>query len=1029
MRIDHFNNGSIDLFRQRPGAGVITEPAGTQLRLYVPTGTNGDITLGLCPLIYQAPGIVSAQRINGPWSFDLKVDQLTNGNTIFVSGLLLWRGAIADFHGSPYGYEFGYYGGESSIIISYWTGSFGSGSRLATSAQTKPNGSTVKHIYRVFINPLNQIVRLADADIGNGADSYLYARGIGFAFSANDGSSWTFLHQRTMEFQVENIGIYLRNWSSAAGVTHEALFDYFSIRAYDWEAKTRVYVPAPLTAIDSVHDQNKQTTTLITDEVKLTLGGGGQKDFVNPAMDRGAFIPGPVEGVGEFEREIPPTAGVEDQVGLLSLPGDRTAAVLPGSKQQMDFGGAPVAQSAEDQAQLLHQARGGVSTFLTLPELREPFRFPRHLDGEGSQVAGAEDRVDWELGGADYQDDKLDADGKELLYSAYNVESALVIDTTQGTFGDPATGHYGAARDGKFYFNGLECSAASPTFGTVAGGPNRRTWPWWSGSEPFGKDLPSGSSFTIPSDGAIRFTGTGLSEAGAFVSSRNGWNFPPSVNFDIQIDYSGLVKSGGTDGGLLLSVLVDPDYLFYVRRHSGSIYDKNAHIGGSGASYASVATSDTSGKMRITRTGSTLRAYYWTGAAWAQIGGDYAHSVLAGKMYVLVSMWGSGGLNLDVTVSNFTINSGAWGNKAEWHDEASGAHRGSLQAMPSKVAAVATQQSVDLIDADTDKLWMRFAKGTNNALHYFSAQSQRVWNMAWSNGTLILAHGSSPTASEEGGTIVIDFTTELIRTTREAASTICGAVYSTYTSRGWNHPPAMWGITSRNGGATYVVDWDNWQIQDYRVYSVALLHSGLSEYIASGTLLGLTIHKVQRWYAGQVGRNYNWPKRSMSSVSAQIRFCGFRSDGTVFYVDLSNLYSRDRTNGSNTGWEDVMDAGTFSAEKTEALPGTRTLFNQYRPVIYGNYIFMPANEGVYRIDWTSGSWELFYGNGGTHDILRDYTRVTSISLANDGTYDLLVVSLEGVAASGVDVVKLSDHSLYGVTVPVDVIKTAVAVAS
>lgn len=1028
MFLDHFSDGVVDLL-QRTGNGTITEPAGTQLRLYIPDGVDAPINptasaLG-CPVAYKGAGIVSPHKVNGPWCFDLKLDQLTNGNNTVIAGLLAWKGDIEELHSTAYTYEMGYYPNESAILIHNYLGSW-SGTRLATSAQTKPNG-TVKHIYRIIINPLDRIVHFTDVGFGGGSGWVVNPNSIYFAFSADGGATWTGWHQRTMEFQVDYVGVHMRNWSSAGGVTHEALYDYFSISAYDWDAKTHLYVPSiPTIPTGDPDTSDPRTKLAMEDDVNLTRGSGGQTDHVIQE-DRGVFFPGPVEGAGEFGRQHPEPVSLEDQARIMTFPDDEQHFVLPGAREEQFTGGRPDAQSAEDDVQLPNQS--GLGTFFSLPELNEPVLLPI---GAGRQVMGAEDSLLWELGGADYQDDKLDGDGKELLYSTYNVQAVLRVDNTVGTFGNPGTGHYGAAKDGKFYFNGVECSAAAPTFGTVAGGPNRIAWPWWSGTGPFGKDLQAGHSITIPSDGTIRMVGATMADGsyGVMVSSRNGWHFPPGEDFDIQIDYANLVKSGGGDGGLMMACQADPYNLFYVRRQSQSIYDKNAHIGGSGQSYTSVGTSDTSGKMRITRTGSTMRAYYWTGAVWAQIGGDYSHSNLSGRLFVTISAWGVSNNNIDVEVSNFTINSGAWDNHATWYDEASGAHRGIQQAMPDHMAIVATQQSVDLIDTDTDKLWMRFVKGTNNALHYFSAQSQYTRDLSWSNGKLVLAHGSSPSASQEGGTIMIDFSTELIRTTREAASTICGGTYSTYTNYStYAYPPGMWPIAARNNNSTYVNDYDDWQVQDYRVYAVSILHDGFNEFVASGTLEGLTIHKTRRWHVSQSNRDYNWPNRSLSTESSEIKCCRFRSDGTIFYADATNLYSRDRTNGGLTGWEDVMDAGTFSAEKTEALPGTRVLRAQYIPVFYGSYVFLPADEGVYRINWVTGSWELFYGVGGTCDILQAYTRVNAISLANDGTYDLLVVSLETATEARINVVKLLDNSLYGVTVPATQINAAQAVAS
>ena len=53
---------------------------------------------------------------------------------------------------------------------------------------------------------------------------------------------------------------------------------------------------------------------------------------------------------------------------------------------------------------------------------------------------------------------------------------------------------------------------------------------------------------------------------------------------------------------------------------------------------------------------------------------------------------------------------------ASWFVEPSGSTRSSKQQFPERSYVIATASSVDIIDADTQKLWMRFSQGTNYAL-------------------------------------------------------------------------------------------------------------------------------------------------------------------------------------------------------------------------------------------------------------------------------------------------------------------------
>jgi hypothetical protein len=68
-----------------------------------------------------------------------------------------------------------------------------------------------------------------------------------------------------------------------------------------------------------------------------------------------------------------------------------------------------------------------------------------------------------------------------------------------------------------------------------------------------------------------------------------------------------------------------------------------------------VPTADTIGKLRWKRVGAVVSAYYWTGAAWAQIGGDYTMTYVR-PMFVDVVLAPYGGTaNVTAKVRNFTV--------------------------------------------------------------------------------------------------------------------------------------------------------------------------------------------------------------------------------------------------------------------------------------------------------------------------------------------------------------------------------------
>jgi hypothetical protein len=148
-----------------------------------------------------------------------------------------------------------------------------------------------------------------------------------------------------------------------------------------------------------------------------------------------------------------------------------------------------------------------------------------------------------------------------------------------------------------------------------------------------------------------------------------------------------------------------------------------------------------------------------------------------------------------------------------------------------------------------------------------------------------------------------------------------------------------------------------------------------------------------------------------------MKWCFFdRLDGELFYADTTKVYSVARSGAG--GWETVMTGGTFTAQTEKSLPGTRHVDSQYLLVRYGDYLFIPAWEGVYRVNWPSGSWELFYGSAGsgaTHEILPDYQQVLSLALGKDGVVDLLAIGLRfrGLGGGQIVVAKLSDNTVYG----------------
>ena len=1035
MFIDHFSDGSVGLI-QHPGNGTITEPAGTQLRLYCPENQDCNIATPVSRNVtaYKAAGILGTHRINGPWSFDVKLDNFTTtGNILSIAGILAWQGDL----GEGYGYEFGFYANENKILIHTYPGGW-SGSRITESPQTKPNG-TVKHIYRVFVNPLDKVVKLTDTGFGEGLHWYINPNSIGFAFSVNDGATWTWWHQRTMEFRIDWVGPHIRSWDNVAGQSQEALFDYFSMASYAWDDRKRVYLPSSDSFIDPPHDQVKKTMHLVEDDVVLTRGGGGRADYYSPEIDRGAMLPG-ANKPGAFEDKAVPTQSVEDDVRFLTLPGDpESSALVPGSVKPGSPGGVPTAAGMEDSYQLRTQK--GLEDWFSIPEIKEAFRFK---DGVGRQVAGMEDELYWEMEEADYQDEKDDADGNELLYDA-GAERSLLVRTDEGGLGNPgANNHWGADRTGQLYADGVACGSEGTDFGTLAGGKKVSAWRFTDGGlmcrEPYYNTTPTWYNEVLSDDDELEITISGQPADHIYdITSHGKWYLPPG-NFDIEIEFdefTGTQEQNRFEWGVANSRGGNPAFTgvyMYIRQNTTVGYLAARQIAGAYAELGRVTMSPipSAGRMRITRTANVFQCYKWDAGdvGWVNVGTTYSHANLEDNLYVWMGYWCDDGDSGHIKIRNFTINSvaGPLVTTASWAREASGDHRGTQAEMPVEMAIVADTNAVNLIDTATDKLWMRFLRGTNYAFIQNSGNSI-VRDIAWKDGMLLLAVGRNTAESEEGNVIVIDFTMDIIRYHRESASTVCGAFFQHWQF----HEPGH--IANRNIGYGWANDNDTWHVQDYRTRTVAVLHDGGYHYRAIGSVEGLNVFKWLRWNMNGAESGVNdddWGMvRSTATEATEIRKARFWGS-ELFYLDDTNLYSRDRTNGGSTGWEDTIGA-TFSAEFTKALPGTRFYDSQYSIWFYQpaatKYVFVPANEGVYRIDWPSGSWELFYGFGGTHDILPPSSRVTSISIGNDGTYDLMVIGLETASESQVFVVKLIDNTVYGISVPKAPTRAPKAVAS
>jgi hypothetical protein len=321
--------------------------------------------------------------------------------------------------------------------------------------------------------------------------------------------------------------------------------------------------------------------------------------------------------------------------------------------------------------------------------------------------------------------------------------------------------------------------------------------------------------------------------------------------------------------------------------------------------------------------------------------------------------------------------------------------------MPTLLAVVTTESSIDLIDVTNDKLWMRFIQGTNNVMGATSA-NVRARRVAWYNGLAFVAYGNESTDTEGGAGIWINFAMDTVRWTRSLVSTTTGSYYRGALRR------TAGAISVRNSATGgYSGDYNDWSQPDNRTYDVALWYSSGYLYWAAATLDGLTVFKWQYNYL----QNSPEIENADTNEITHMRWCYLdASDGELFYMDTTKMYSKTKA-----GYELVMDGGSFSRDTEKTLPGTRSSVDQYIAVPYGSYFFVPTNEGIYRVDWPSGSFTLFYGvtgSGATHEILPgSRPQVNTLATAVDGATDVLLVGLTHQTA----VIKLSDNTFYART--------------
>lgn len=131
--------------------------------------------------------------------------------------------------------------------------------------------------------------------------------------------------------------------------------------------------------------------------------------------------------------------------------------------------------------------------------------------------------------------------------------------------------------------------------------------------------------------------------------------FRLSGDFDVQVDFGINTLEGGTNNqAALFTILPEGTSGSLITRYYSGSNGYWATTPGTGST--SHLSTHTSGKLRVSRTGTTMYVYYWTGSAWTTIRTDSSASTNDVEVHLSATQDGSAAL--DSWIDNFTVNSG-----------------------------------------------------------------------------------------------------------------------------------------------------------------------------------------------------------------------------------------------------------------------------------------------------------------------------------------------------------------------------------
>ncbi|MFA5105921.1 MAG: LamG domain-containing protein [Candidatus Micrarchaeia archaeon] len=169
------------------------------------------------------------------------------------------------------------------------------------------------------------------------------------------------------------------------------------------------------------------------------------------------------------------------------------------------------------------------------------------------------------------------------------------------------------------------------------------------------------------SPGAVAATGSVLRlsgpSTGAYLDSgaHSEGKMTFKGDFDIQADFLNFAKPTSSSGGASGIWIYTPGWAnaFYMARTDSQLYASDAEFGGVWGGYSvSTSTTATSGKFRITRVGTTMSAYYWSGSSWTLLR-TLTNAAYSQDMFVVFHSYHTAPTSAySIDFDNFIVNSG-----------------------------------------------------------------------------------------------------------------------------------------------------------------------------------------------------------------------------------------------------------------------------------------------------------------------------------------------------------------------------------